>query len=61
MKLLKLIQIITAIVTIVFGVLYIMSINADWSPAFETTVKIVALVSALGNSAILMATTYSKK
>lgn len=59
MKPIKIVQIITAIITIVAGALYLVSISADWNPVFESAVKIIALVSALINSAILMVVTYS--
>ena len=59
MKPIKIIHIITAIITIVAGALYLVSIRADWNPVFESAVKIIALVSALINSAILMVVTYS--
>jgi len=59
MKPIKIIQLVTAIITIIAGALYLVSISADWNPVFEGAVKIIALVSALINSAILMVVTYS--
>ena len=58
-KPIKIIQLVTAIITIIAGALYLVSISADWNPVFESAVKFTALISALLNSAILMVVTYS--